>query len=293
MAEALKSVVITGSSNGFGERAVKAFADNGYRVWATMRDADGRNAEKKTALQDYSNKIAVIELDVSDDESVTAAFEVILSEGKVDVLINNAGIMFLGLTEAFSMAQVQEQMNVNYFGSIRAIQAVLPAMREAGSGLIINCSSVVGRISPPFFGTYTATKHALEGYSQALRYEVAPFGVDIAIVEPGPFGTGLLGAGKSPALGQILDQYGELANIPVAMSEGFSEMLQSDDAPNPDLVVEAYLDLAEMPGGKRPARTVVGLDWGINELNTLSQPIQDAVLKQMDLEAALGWGVSR
>jgi NAD(P)-dependent dehydrogenase (short-subunit alcohol dehydrogenase family) len=206
-------------------------------------------------------------------------------------LINNAGIMFLGITEAFSAAQAHEQMNANYYGAIRTMQAVLPSMRKAGSGVIINCSSLVGRISPPFFGTYTATKHALEGYSQCLRYEVAPFGVDIAIVEPGPFGTGLLASGMPPAFGDVLASYGELAEVPTAMSAQFAKMLQSEGAPDPQLVVNAYLTLAEMPAGKRPMRTVVGITWGVDEMNRLTQSIQDKILKEIQLDNVLG-GIS-
>jgi NAD(P)-dependent dehydrogenase (short-subunit alcohol dehydrogenase family) len=291
MTENAKTVVITGASSGFGEDAVKSFADKGYRVWGTMRDAEGRNAGKKTALEAYSARVSVVDVNVADDESVAAGFAQILNLGPVDVLINNAGIMFLGITEAFSVAQAHEQMNANYYGAIRTMQAVLPSMRKAGSGLIINCSSLVGRISPPFFGTYTATKHALEGYSQCLRYEVAPFGVDIAIVEPGPFGTGLLASGRPPALGDVLASYGELAEVPTAMSAQFAKMLQSEGAPDPQLVVNAYLTLAEMPAGKRPMRTVVGIICGVDEINRLTQPIQDKILKEMQLDNVRG-GIS-
>ena len=287
MTENAKTVVITGASSGFGEGAVKSFADKGYRVWGTMRDAEGRNAGKKSALEAYSARVSVVDVDVADDESVAAGFARILNHGPVDVLINNAGIMFLGITEAFSVAQAHEQMNANYYGAIRTMQAVLPSMRKAGSGLIINCSSLVGRISPPFFGTYTATKHALEGHSQCLRYEVAPFGVDIAIIEPGPFGTGLLASGMPPALGDVLASYGELAEVPTAMSAQFAKMLQSEKAPDPQLVVNAYLTLAEMPAGKRPMRTVVGITWGVDEMNRLTQPIQDRILNEMQLDNVL------
>lgn len=283
-----KVVVITGCSSGFGEGAVKAFADRGYRVWGTLRDAQGRNAAKKAALEAYSSKVSVIDMDVTDDASVAAAFSLIQAQGPVHVLINNAGIMYLGITEAFSVAQAKEQMETNYYGVIRTMQAVLPGMRKAGSGLIINCSSIVGRISPPFFGTYTATKYALEGYSQALRYELAPFGVDIAIVEPGPFGTGLLASAQAPERSEVLTSYGELAGVPTAMGAHFAEFLQSEAAPQPQLVVDAYLALADMPAGKRPTRTVVGITWGVDEINALTQPIQDAVLKQMQLEGVLG-----
>jgi NAD(P)-dependent dehydrogenase (short-subunit alcohol dehydrogenase family) len=291
MEDNAKTVVITGASSGFGEGAVKSFADKGYRAWGTMRDAEGRNAGKKAALEAYSARVSVIDMDVADDVSVAAGFARILNDGPVDVLINNAGIMFLGITEAFSVAQAHEQMNANYYGAIRTMQAVLPAMRKAGTGLIINCSSLVGRISPPFFGTYTATKHALEGYSQCLRYEVAPFGVDIAIVEPGPFGTGLLASGRPPALGDVLKSYGELAGVPTAMGAKFAQMLQSDGAPDPQLVVNAYLTLAETPAGKRPMRTVVGITWGVDDINRLTQPIQDKLLTELQLDGVLG-GVS-
>lgn len=288
MTDDAKTVVITGASSGFGEGAVRAFAERGYRVWGTMRDTAGRNANKKAALEAVSTRVSIIEMDVANDASVGSAFAAILAEGPVDVLINNAGIMYIGLTEAFSVAQAQEQMETNYFGAIRAMQAVLPGMRAAGKGLIINTSSLVGRISPPFFGSYTATKHALEGYSQALRYEVSPFGVDIAIVEPGPFGTGLLASGKPAANADVAAGYGDLAGVPAAMVAHFAQLLSSDGAPDPQWVVDAYLKLADMPAGERPTRTVVGMTWGVDQINAQTQSLQDAILKEMQLETILG-----
>jgi len=286
-----KTIVITGVSSGFGEESVRAFADRGYRVWGTMRDVNGRNANKKAALESHSPNISIIDVNVADDKSVENGFQKILSEGPVDILINNAGIMYLGITEAFSIAQAHEQMETNYYGAVRTMQAVLPGMRKAKSGLIINTSSLVGQISPPFFATYSATKHALEGYSQGLRYEVSPFGIDVALIEPGPFGTGLLAAGQAPSRSDIIASYGDLAGVPSAMGSHFAEFLKSDAAPKPKLVVDAYLALAEMPFGKRPTRTVVGITWGVDEMNSAKQPIQDRVLKEMQLEKILG-GVS-
>ncbi|NBC25734.1 MAG: SDR family NAD(P)-dependent oxidoreductase [Bacteroidetes bacterium] len=285
----MKNIIITGSSSGFGLKASKDFADQGNNVFATMRNPDGKNAEKKAELEAYSDHINVVDMDVTSDESVTAAIDTILAEaGNIDVLINNAGIMYIGITEAYSVDQARFQMETNYFGAIRTMQAVLPVMRKAGSGLIINTSSLVGRISPPFFSTYTATKHALEAYSQGLRYELSPFGVDVVLVEPGPFGTGLLASGKVPDHGDVLESYGELAGVPAAMSEEFDQMLQSEDAPDPQWVVDAYLKLAELPTGKRPTRTVVGLTWGVDEINEKTQPIQDNALKEMQLDSVLG-----
>ncbi len=288
----MKNVIITGSSNGFGLKTAKDFADKGYRVFATMRNPNGKNAVSKADLVNHSTQIKVVDMDVTNDSSVKEAMSTILAEaGNIDILINNAGIMYLGITEAFSVEQAKFQMETNYFGAIRVMQAVLPSMRKAGSGLIINTSSLVGRMSPPFFGTYTATKHALEGYSQALRYEVSPFGVDIVLVEPGPFGTGLLASGQAPAHSEVLETYGELAGVPTAMGENFAQMLQSKDAPDPQWVVDAYLKLADLPFGSRPTRTVVGITWGTDTINELTQPIQDNILKEMQLESVLG-GVS-
>lgn len=228
-------------------------------------------------------------MDVTNDASVKEAMSTILAEaGNIDILINNAGIMYLGITVAFSVKQAHLQMETNYYGAIRVMQAVLPSMRKAGSGLIINTSSLVGRMSPPFLGTYTATKHALEVYSQALRYELAPFGIDIVLVEPGPFGTGLLEPGQAPAHTEVLETYGELPNVPTVMGENYAKMLQSKNALDPQWVVDAFLELADMPAGQRPARTVVGITWGVDKINDLTQPIQDNVLKEMQLESVLG-----
>ncbi|MDG1729850.1 MAG: SDR family oxidoreductase [Algibacter sp.] len=288
----MKNIIITGSSSGFGLKAAKDFADKGYQVFATMRNPEGKNAEKKADLEGYSNHIKVVDMDVTKEASVKEAMNSILSQAEhIDILINNAGIMYIGITEAYSVEQAKWQMETNYYGAIRTMQAVLPTMRKSSTGLIINTSSLVGRMSPPFFGTYTATKHALEGYSQALRYEVSPFGVDIVMVEPGPFGTGLLASGQAPLHSEVLDSYGELAVVPTAMGENFAQMLQSQDAPDPQWVVDAYLKLAEMPFGSRPTRTVVGITWGVDEINELTQPIQDRVLKEMQLENVLG-GIS-
>ena len=289
MNETQKSIVITGSSSGFGQKSVKDFADKGYLVFATMRGPEGKNAAVKAELEAYSDSIQVVDMDVTNDDSVKTAIASVLDKaGKIDVLLNNAGVMYLGITEAFSIDQAREQMETNYYGAMRTILAVLPAMREAKSGLIINTSSMVGQISAPYFSTYAETKHALEGYLQGLRYEVAPFGIDVAIVQPGPFPTGLSASGQQPSRTDILDSYGELANIPTAMFEEFGKFMQSDQAPNPQMVVDAYLALADMPKGKRPTRTAVGLVWGVDEINAAKQPIQDRVLTEMQLDKVLG-----
>jgi short-subunit dehydrogenase len=284
----MKNVVITGSSSGFGYLAAGAFAERGYRVWATMRNATTRNAERARELEAMSDAIRVIEMDVTDAGSVALAIQEIVAEDhRIDVLINNAGVMYIGHTEAHSVEQAHRQMDVNYYGMIRATQAVLPHMRRAGAGLIINNSSVVGRMAWPYSGTYSATKHAVEAYSQALRFEVAPFGVDVAIVEPGPFPTSLIQSVSPEARTEVIEEYGDIAAVPGNMLAYFGDWLQSDDAPDNQLVVDAYLALADAEPGARPTRTVVGPDFGVKEMNQATQPIQDAVLGALNLDTVL------
>ncbi|WP_158278631.1 SDR family oxidoreductase [Rhodohalobacter mucosus] len=284
----MKNVIITGSSSGFGLQAAKDFADKGYYVFATMRNPGGKNASVKAELEEHSAQIKVVEMDVTDDSSVQSAFaDILAEEGKVDILINNAGIMYVGVTEAYSVEQAHQQMNTNYYGIIRVTQAVLPTMRKAGKGLIINTTSVAGRVSWPFFGTYNATKFAVEGYSQALKYEVAPKGIEVVLVEPGPFGTGLIGSIQPEERTEVVAEYSELNQIKTGMIQQFEHFLNTPDAPQPQLVVDAYLDLAEMERGTRPTRTVVGLDYGAFKMNELTQPLQDEVLNSLQLEFML------
>lgn len=284
----MKNVVITGSSSGFGFLAAEAFAAHGYRVWATLRDSATRNADKAGHLEALSDEIRVLDMDVTDSGSVDGAIHAVVAEdGGVDVLVNNAGVMYVGHTEAYSVEQAHRQMDVNYYGMIRVTQAVLPHMRRAGAGLIINNSSVAGRVAWPYMGTYSATKFAVEAYSQALRFEMAPFGVDVALVEPGPFPTSLINSISPEARTEVIEQYGELGAVPSQMLAYFGDFLQSDEAPDNQLVVDAYLALADAAPGTRPTRTVVGMDFGVTELNRLTQPIEDAVLAELNLAAVL------
>ncbi|MFN3257041.1 MAG: SDR family oxidoreductase [Ilumatobacter sp.] len=284
----MNNVIITGTSNGFGHLSALAFAEAGYRVWATMRNANGSNREPKELLEAAPGDIRVLDMDVADDASVEAAVtQVIDVDSKVDVLINNAGIMYIGHTEAYSVEQAHEQMNVNYYGVIRTTQAVLPAMRRAGGGLIINTSSTAGRVAYPYFGTYGATKFAVEAYSQSLSYEMAPHGIDIAIVEPGPFPTNLINSVQPEARRHVLDDYGPLKDVPAGMLAYFTDFFTTDAAPDNQLVVDAYLALVAAEPGDRPTRTHVGIEHGVTEINRLTQPIQDNIVDELGLTAVL------
>lgn len=280
----MKNVVITGSSSGFGYLTTLSLARKGYKVWATMRQPDGKNATKKAALLSIARgeglRIEVLDLDVTEDASVSAAVnQIITSDGKIDSLINNAGIMYVGITEAYSIEQAKQQFETNFFGILRTVKAVTPYMRKAGKGFITNVTSLAGRLTFPYFGMYCASKHAVESYSQALRYELAPFGIEVSIVEPGPFGTGLLYSGPEEADKAVFEAYGQHKEVPKAMLKNFEGFYESKDALDPQLVADDIVKLVEAVPGNRPMRVVSGIDYGTVELNEKIKPIQDSLIK--------------
>ncbi|MBW1296275.1 SDR family oxidoreductase [Aquimarina litoralis] len=280
-----KTVVITGSSSGFGYLTTLTLARKGYHVWATMRNTNTKNASKKDELLDIAKKenlkISVIDMDVNSDDSVTKAIDTIVkTDGKIDHLINNAGYMFVGITEAYSIQQAKDQFETNFFGILRTTKAVLPYMRKQGEGLIVNVTSLAGRLSFPYFGIYCASKHAVEAYSQAMRYELAPFGIEVSIVEPGPFGTNLLFTGPKEEDQQVFNAYGEHKEVPHAMLKNFEGFYQTDEAPSPQLVADNITDLVETTKGNRPERIVSGIDYGVIDYNTKVAPIQESLIKE-------------
>ena len=202
--ESTQRIVITGSSSGFGLLTAKSLLTLGYEVVATMRDATTRNASTAADLRafsaDTSGELTVVELDVTSDTSVASAAEQIRELGHVDVLVNNAGVMNIGITEAYSIDEVKAQFEVNTLGPARVAKAFIPQMREQKSGLIINLSSVLGRLNLPFFGVYCASKFALEALFEAYSFELAAFGVDCIIVEPGPYGSASALLANSPGV---------------------------------------------------------------------------------------------
>jgi NAD(P)-dependent dehydrogenase (short-subunit alcohol dehydrogenase family) len=178
--------VVTGANSGIGRAAAIHLAAQGYEVYGTVRDRT--RATKLAAMSaERDVEVRLVELDVADDGSVRRGFDEILghTEGGVDVLVNNAGVAGNGTLEDTEPGQYLEAMNVNLCGAVRCCQAVLPRMRERGSGAIVNVSSVVGRVAALAQSPYVASKWALEGLSEGLAQELAPFGIRVAIVEPG------------------------------------------------------------------------------------------------------------
>jgi NADP-dependent 3-hydroxy acid dehydrogenase YdfG len=251
-------------------------------VFASMRDPKAKNLEHAEALRKQG--IEVVELDVSSDASVDQGVKDVLARvGRIDVLINNAGIASAGVTEAFTPDQAKIVFNTNVVGLLRTVRAVLPGMRAQGDGLVINIGSIVGRLTFPFFGIYGASKFAVEALTDSLRYEVSQLGIDVTLVQPSAYPTAMFAKIQQPADANRAAAYGPIGEIPDAMFKNFTTMFQAADAPNPHDVAAAIAKLVALPKGKRPARTVVGNSFGADTVNEQTAPIQAHVIEALGL----------
>ena len=251
-----KVILITGCNSGFGWLTAKSCAALGHRVYATMRDTKSRNAEKATLLAGIEN-ITVLDVDVTNEASVSEAVAQIMSQQqKIDVVINNAGLYAVGITETYTASDVEKIMDVDVTGAWRIIKACLPYMRQQAEGLIINISSVSGRFSFPFQTIYNAAKFAMEGLTEGLHYEVRSLGVDVVMIQPGPFPTEVWGKIQAGSDTNIIAAYGDLGKVPDQIGAGVRQMFETLK-PDPQLVADAIIDLINTPKGRRPLRTVV------------------------------------
>jgi NAD(P)-dependent dehydrogenase (short-subunit alcohol dehydrogenase family) len=269
--------VITGTSTGFGLDSARLLAAAGHRVFGTMRDVAGRNAEPARRLTSLG--VTVVEMDVTDEKSVDrGAAEILEAAGHVDVLVNNAGTAHMGTTEAFSPASLERQLATNVVGPFRVSRAFLPGMRAQGSGLVVFVSSVVGRVVLPFAGAYVSSKWAIEALAESLSYEVRPFGVDVAIVEPGAYATNIFNSIVRPDDLQRLASYGDVGNTFDAIG---ARMVAN--AGEPIEVAEAIAALVAAPAGTRPLRTPVPAGSPAAAINERTAPVQRAVLEAYGL----------
>jgi NAD(P)-dependent dehydrogenase (short-subunit alcohol dehydrogenase family) len=191
-AQMKKTVLITGASSGFGRTTVRLFHEKGWNVIATMR-----SPEKETNLSGFPG-VLVTRLDVTDKQSIGEAVQAGIRQfGQIDVLVNNAGFGTVGALEAAPVEVIRQQFEVNFFGLIEVTKAVLPGMRAHKAGVIINLSSVGGRLTFPFCTLYHATKFAVEGLTESLQYELNPLGIRLKLVEPGGYKTDFAGRSMS------------------------------------------------------------------------------------------------
>lgn len=219
-----KVALVTGSSSGIGLETALALARNGYHAYASMRDT-----KKAKELLEKAKKenlaITVIALDVDNPESVKSAISQIMKESqKIDVLVNNAGYGLFGCLEDLTMEELKGQFETNFFSIVRLIQEVAPIMRKQQSGTIVNVSSVAGRIGFPGTPAYISSKFALEGLSESLRYELAPFGINTIIIEPGAIKTNFFNSMKMPKSAKPDSPYKDITHKVVSGIKMMAEM---------------------------------------------------------------------
>ena len=222
--------VVTGSSTGIGFETSLALAKNGYYTYATMRKIDNGVLD---IAKNENLPLQVIQLDVDNDKSVLNAINTIKGQtGRIDIVINNAGYALAGPFEETSMEEVNAQLETNFFGTVRVMQAVIPIMREQRGGKIVNVTSMGGRIAIPLDSIYHASKFALEGLSESVQYEVEPFGIKMILIEPGAVGSNFWKNLKMVSKissnnnnnNNSDSPYRQLAN---SMSESFKQMQQN------------------------------------------------------------------
>ena len=248
-----KIAVITGSSSGIGLETVLALAREGYYTYATMRDIT-KSDKIKEIKQKENLKIDVLELDVDNENSAKTAIRQILDQKqRIDVLVNNAGWGLWGCVEDVSVDEFKAQFETNFFSIIRLIQEVTPTMRKQGSGTIVNVSSVAGRIGFPASPAYISSKFALEGLSESLRLEMAPFGVNVVIIEPGVIKTNFLNPMKMAKRSESDTVY---RDITVKVTSGVKMMAEMGTHPKEvaDTIVKAIRNEKPLP------RYIVGND---------------------------------
>jgi NAD(P)-dependent dehydrogenase (short-subunit alcohol dehydrogenase family) len=245
MASDAKMAVVTGSSSGIGLATALELARKGYFTYATARNPTKAGAVAEAAKKE-NLPISVVQLDVTDDGSVRRAVDQILKEkGRIDLLVNNAGYGLGGAFEDSSMEEIKDLYDTNIFGLMRTTRAVLPAMRKQRSGTIVNISSAGGRLGYPGNSVYISTKFATEGLSEAMAYELEPFGIRVIVIEPGViktnFGAGMVIAKKAQ------DPSSPYSQMMQKMGNNWQHMTEQGSPP--ELVAKVVIDAIESKDG--------------------------------------------
>jgi len=275
----MSKIIVTGASGGFGKLTVEALLKRGHKVAAAMRDTQGKN--RAAAAECAALGAAVTELDVTRDASVEqGAAQAIKELGGLDAVVNYAGLGVLGVQETFTSEDWKRLFDVNVFGMQRVNRAVLPHLRSQGAGLLVQVSSLLGRIAMPFYGPYNASKWAVEAMSENYRVELSGTGVDVVIVEPGGYPTTFVVNLMRPSDRARAASLGELGKMPEGMLRGFEQAMAANPAQNPQNVADAVVKLIETPAGQRPFRTIVdkmGMGEAIGPYNDQLEKISDGL----------------
>ena len=278
-----KTILITGASSGFGRLTAETLSNSGHKVFAGFHSLDG--PKKQVASELNAKNIDILRLDVTDQTSIDSAITQLLekSNNQLDVVVNNAGMASMGISESFTPEQLRNLFEVNVFGVQRVIRATLPVLRAKRSGLLVNVGSILGRVTIPFFGLYGASKYAVEAMTDSYRYELSQLGIDVVLVQPSAYPTNMYAVAQLPANGDVAKTYGEIAEVPEKILKTFVTLFQGKNAPNPQDVATAIDKLVSMPAGGRPDRVVVGMPFGSDAVNDAVAPIQRGLIDNLGL----------
>lgn len=281
------SILITGSSSGFGRLGAEHYARLGAKVFATMRNLPRPEATELEALAKAENlDITVLEIDITKEDQVAGgtADAIKLAGGKLDVLINNAGMSVAGPIEAQDMEATQLIFDTNVYGAQRMIKAVLPSMRANGSGQIFNVTSQLGRVIIPGFGQYSPTKFALEALSEQLAYEVFSHGVEVTIIQPGGYPTRIWYNQNAPSAALKSRLSEDIINAYPQFTAGMGKREAGGGESDPMDIPRAIAAAIAMPKGARPLRIALHPVARPQEaINKVSAQVQLAVLGESPL----------
>jgi NAD(P)-dependent dehydrogenase (short-subunit alcohol dehydrogenase family) len=288
----LSVVLITGAATGIGNLTARALAVAGHTVFASVRSLEGSNASHARELRETAERdgtdLRVLELDVRSQASADAAVaHVVEAAGRLDVVVHNAGHLFVGYVEAFSAEEVAALFDINAVGLQRVNRAALPHLRERRAGTLVYVSSTSPVSMPPFLGPYVASKAAFDVLAHTTAYEVGRFGIETVIVVPGPFTQGTDHFPNASHAGdeEVTRAYAELDGLVARNEEATSRLFPPDEDADPRAVAEEITRVLALPFGEKPFRTVIDFTHsGVEDANAALAAHRDGFLTRMGFE---------
>jgi NAD(P)-dependent dehydrogenase (short-subunit alcohol dehydrogenase family) len=287
-------IVVTGAGSGLGQAVAEKLALAGHIVYAGMRGLTARSAERAAAANRFAAQHEVtlrpLELDVLSDTGCRAAIDqVLVEQGRLEVLVNNAGMLMSGVAEAFTAEQFLTILDTNVVSWLRMNRAVLPVMRRQGAGTLVYISSTTAHIVEPFMATYIASKAAGEAFAESIGFEVTPFGIDTIIVVPGAFthGTQHFAHTTAPAEPAVAAQYGDLASAVAEIPARLEAIDIAHQGHTADVssVGDALVDVLRRPRGTRPRRVIVDAQHkGVEDIDAVRTDRQRAFFTALGID---------
>lgn len=287
-------ILITGAGSGIGKLSAEALARAGHIVYATMRDVNGRNAARAQAVRDWAVAQGVqlypLELDVLSQDSADAAVAAIVeAQGRLDVVMQNAGHLVIGPTEAFTAEEMHKAFDTNFYGAQRVNRAALPQLRRQQSGLMLWISSTTTKGGfPPFLGPYGAAKAAMDSLAVSLSYELTLFGIETSILVPGAFtrGTEHFPSAGKPADAERVAAYARYDGVMDRVSERLTALTPANA--DPQAVADEVVRIVGLPVGSRPARSVVDfVGDGAEEVLAVSERVRIEFARRIGIDDLL------